>query len=117
MDILIRVIILGSLSVILLPLIQLLFDNINKKKQENLKRYGKVIEVIINNFKQEGILNHIIIVIRIVAESFIYGKRYKFISEKKYPEKSDNFKIGDHVNVLVNQDNPKQYYFDPNDLN
>ena len=51
--------------------------------------------------------------VRIVARYSKDGNEYKFISEKAYPGNIKKYKIGDSVKIKVNENNFKQYYFDP----
>ena len=70
-------------------------------KQEPLYRYPGL---------SSGLYNAVMI--RILAEATIEGKRFKFESERIDQDKCELGKE-DRVTVLVMKGNPNKYYFDP----
>jgi hypothetical protein len=86
-----------------------------KRKLKYLKKEGKIIEAEITDFKSYTAASAMAIpavYVQIVARSFVHGKPQEFISERIYP-KNCKLEVGDKVKILVNMENPKQYYFDP----
>ena len=93
------------------PILYKVVEKLKDKKLNRLKTTGKVIEATITKINNEAIFDRPVTVCRIFAESYIDQIKYTFISEKMYPQDCKHLKKGDIVKVLINQSNPKQYYF------
>lgn len=114
------ILILIFLSVISPLLILLLIGHHKKNKIRSLKKSGRKVNVTVIGFKQEplyrysagssGLYNTVML--RVVAEETIEGKRFEFKSER-INRHNCNIKKGDTVTILVRDENPEQYYFDP----
>ena len=81
-----------------------------------LKLNGIAIEAKIKDFLQEDIYERNIVVVKIIAETNYKNRHYEFISEKTYPKKIKDYKIGDMVKVYVDKNDLSRYSFVMNDV-
>ncbi len=112
-------IVFAVIFTIFIPLAYFSFVGKSKKNRlSDLKQYGKVIESIITGIHNEApLMGNNVILCRIYAESKIDNILYRFVSGKLYPKDCKQLNIGDDVKVLINPQNPKDYFFEYDPLN
>ena len=88
-------------------------DSINAKNKKMLKKSRKKITATIIEIYNDtaSITPTMNVVKRIKAETIIENKKYFFISDKLDIDITDKYKIGQSVEILIKNDNPKIYMF------
>ena len=84
---------------------------LDKKRLKKLKENGRIIEAKIDDIVKEPYVS--VIILRAIAKARILNKEYSFRSQIVWSEKDLKFQRGDSVRILIEIDNPKKYYFDP----
>ncbi|MBT4266176.1 MAG: hypothetical protein HOB38_05180 [Deltaproteobacteria bacterium] len=96
----------------------IIVERIRRKKLKKLKVSGVTIEAVVTGHTQEpydryGSSNYNDVVIRLNAKTTIHGVLHEFKSERLDKDKIDSYKEGDKIKILIENNNPKNYYFDP----
>ena len=92
----------------------------NKKSLTNLKKSGEIIEAEITEILSKAIFAHQqrVLECKIIAEMNIDQIKHEFVSQALPQKNCDHLKKGDKVKILIDRQDPKQYYFscDPNNI-
>ncbi len=118
MENLILIVLLVLFAILFYPVFYIFSGKYKKRKLNRLKQEGEKVDALITGIHNETIVvKRDIIVCRIYAESLIDQIKYKFISEKLYPKDCKHIQPGDKVEVLIDPQDPKDYYFEFNPEN